>query len=232
MKCKWLFFFSIIALPVSAGGAWQEWQPVVDRAMGEIVEHYETLHPGADIAVDVTSPDPRLKLKACDDNLTLDLSSPPNNGGHLSILARCLSDTPWSIYLKAEADIWKKVVITNRTLARGERITNADIKLKALNIADIRSGVLFAIEAAVGKEAKRHLKAGFPIKINQLAEPMVIKRGDRVQIAAVAGGLRVLMTGTALANGRLGQQIPISNDKSNRKVRAKVVAEGRVEVPM
>ncbi|UTA49456.1 flagellar basal body P-ring formation protein FlgA [Simiduia sp. 21SJ11W-1] len=232
MKCKWLFIIAFISAPASASTAWQQWQPVADNAAAAMIKHYERQYPHADVNVTIDLPDNRLQLKACDENLTLDLANPPSNGGNLSVLVKCESQAPWSIYLKGQAEIWQQVVVTRRPLGRGDVIEPADVALKAFNLAEIRSGALFTPEAAIGKETRRQLKAGFPIKINQLNEPMVIRRGDSVQIAASAGGLKVLMTGTALANGRLGQQIPVSNNRSNRKVRAKVVAEGRVEVPM
>ncbi len=231
MKRRWVLPLIMIVSAASAAGPWQDWTPVVDSAETTVAQYYKRQHPAADIDLKVSAPDDRLKLSACDKNLTIDLSNPPENGGNLSIHVRCSGETPWAIYLKGEVNIWTAILVARHTLPRGHRLQASDMTLTKINITKARSGVLYRPDDADGKELRRGLEAGKPIKIRDLIEPMVIKRGDRVQIAARAEGLQVLMTGTALRNGRLGEQIPISNDRSNRKLRAKVIAQGHVEVP-
>ncbi len=232
MNCRYLFIFCLLLGTASAHASWQAWPTVMESASQTAYSYYQQRYPLADIIIDVDAPDPRLKLAHCANNLTYDLGVPPENGGNLSTQVKCEGSQQWSIYLKMKVAIWTDIVVTAQALKRGSQITKTDLRTQRVNLAETRNGTLYNMEEAVGMELRRSLAAAAPLRIRDLAEPMVIKRGDRVQIAARLGGLRVLMPGTALANGRIGEQIAISNDRSDRKVRAKVIAEGQVEVPL
>lgn len=232
MTCRYLFIFCLLLYATSAQARWQPWPAVMEGASQAAYNYYQQRYPTADIIVDVDAPDPRLKLAECANKLTYDLGVPPENGGNLSAQVKCEGAKQWSMYLKMNIAVWTDIVVTAQALKRGSLLSKADLRLQRVNLAETRNGTLYNAEEAIGMELRRTLAAATPLRIRDLDEPMVIKRGDRVQIAARLGGLRVIMPGTALANGRIGQQIAISNDRSDRKVRAKVIAEGQVEVPL
>jgi flagella basal body P-ring formation protein FlgA len=61
-----------------------------------------------------------------------------------------------------------------------------------------------------------------------LKQPVVIKRGDQTVITAGSGGLRVRMTGKALEDGVLGEQIRVQNLSSKRTIQGEVQPDGSV----
>jgi flagella basal body P-ring formation protein FlgA len=62
-----------------------------------------------------------------------------------------------------------------------------------------------------------------------LDAPLVIKRGDTVSMEANIGGITVKTSGTAISDGRIGQQIRVKNNQSARVINAKVIGSGQVQ---
>ena len=61
-----------------------------------------------------------------------------------------------------------------------------------------------------------------------LKQPVIIKRGDQTVITAGYGGLSVRMTGKALEDGVLGEQIRDQNLSSKRTIQGEVQRDGSV----
>ena len=79
------------------------------------------------------------------------------------------------------------------------------------------------------QEAKRNQ----PLLMRRLRRPVVVHRGDEVQIVVASGSVRVSSQATALAAGRIGDVISVSraSGKSRAKgyrMRARVVGSGMV----
>ena len=84
--------------------------------------------------------------------------------------------------------------------------------------------------AGIGLEVRRNISQGAPLIKSSIQQPMAIKRGEIVTIAAKAGTITVNTTGSALNDGRLGQKIRVRNSQSNRVITGRVVAEGKVQI--
>ncbi|MDN3639966.1 flagellar basal body P-ring formation chaperone FlgA [Simiduia curdlanivorans] len=219
----------------SPSGGEERWHPIdniaktVDTALAS---HYLGLYPNYDIKITVNAPDNRLKFHQCDKQLTVDTQNLPASGGNATAQVKCAGHTPWSLYVSATIEIWGNAVTANTSIARGQVIDESSLTLARTNIASIRKGSLLSIEDAEGLEARRAIRPHQVVRSQDLIEPLVIRKGDAVQVAALLGSLRVITPGTALGNGRVGEHISVTNNRSNRKVRAKVIAEGLVEVPL
>ncbi|BFM11813.1 hypothetical protein R50072_19660 [Simiduia litorea] len=232
-----LAIFSVLLVLYAPGQSFgdQRWQAIDDIAKAvdaALATHYLSLYPDYDIKIAVNAPDKRLKFPQCDNQLTVDTQSLPNGGGNATTQVKCDSEAPWSLYVSAAIEIWGNAVTANTSIARGQVIDEENLILARTNIATIRKGSLLSLDGAKGLEARRAIRPHQVIRSQDLIEPLVIRRGDAVQVAALLGSLRVITPGTALANGRVGEHITVTNNGSNRKVRAKVIAEGLVEVPM
>jgi len=63
-----------------------------------------------------------------------------------------------------------------------------------------------------------------------LEAPVVIKRGDQTVIAAGNANFSVRMTGKALQDGAVGEQIRVQNLASKRTIHGDVQADGTIAV--
>lgn len=124
-----------------------------------------------------------------------------------------------------------EVVVAARALNRGDIVTRQDLKLKTVLENEVRGSWHTDTDALVGQSAKRNIQPGQPVTDRMVEAPKLIDRGDSVKIVAGDGGIQITVMGTALSDGKEGQQINVKNNASGRTVRGLVIAQGLVQMP-
>lgn len=204
----------------------------VDAFLQEALRgEYVGIEPG-NLEVAVSNLDARLRLNKCSAPLRQEITSPRPFGSNLSVKVNCDGAKPWTIYVPARVDVYAEVVVLARSLNRGTVITEDDVVLKRMNIAQAGFGNIRDLSQVVGMELKRRLQAGEPVRLSHVKLPQVVRRGDKVTLEAATGSILVITNGTALANGQVGDQIQVRNEKSKRVVDAEVIAPGKVRVTL
>jgi flagella basal body P-ring formation protein FlgA len=185
-----------------------------------------------DIEVTASNLDARLRLAKCATPLRQEITSPRPYGSNVSVKVNCDAPKPWTIYVPARVDTFAEVAVLARSLARGAVLAREDVVLRRMSTSQGGFGLILDPQQAIGKELKRRLEAGEPVRVSHIKAPQVIRKGDRVVLEASTSGVSVVTTGTALANGEVGEQIRIRNEKSERVVDAEVVAPGKARVAL
>ncbi|RZA05112.1 MAG: flagellar basal body P-ring formation protein FlgA [Moraxellaceae bacterium] len=183
----------------------------------------------ARVEVKVGNLDNRLRLARCDQSLSLSLKDPLNSGGSVNVQVACKGATSWTILVPALAKVYRSVAVASRTLQRGDIITDSDLTNDVKDVSEFRLGFALTPETIVGKQVKFTVNKGEAFRNSALDAPLVIKRGDAVTMEAAAGEIVVRTNGTAVTDGRIGQQIRVKNNQSARIINAKVIEAGRVQ---
>lgn len=206
------------------------------RELGNQVKHYlQAYYQVPDVKrakVSVGRLDSRLRLKACSAPLEMSVSDEQRSGGNLTVHTRCPGPVAWALYVPAQIAVYREVAVASRSLGRGHRLSSADMDQELRDTGQLRQGFVVDPASAIGKELRRPLKPGEPVRLGLLTEPMVVERGDQVRLRARVGTISVDTTGTALGSGRVGDQVRVRNDRSERVVRGRVTAQGTVEVTL
>ena len=187
-------------------------------------------HQKPEYRIEVGKLDRRLKLPLCQTPLVANSVSGSQEIGSISVGVRCNGPKPWSVYIRAQIKLFKKVLVLTESVARGQIITTNMVSLKKKDVSTLRQGYITSINEAIDHEAKRHLTAGTIITPRHFSIRKLIKRGQRVTIQAKTSGLNIKMTGHALMDGIAGQRIRVRNDNSQRIVEGVVTAQGIVQV--
>jgi flagella basal body P-ring formation protein FlgA len=111
---------------------------------------------------------------------------------------------------------------------RGDIIGGGDIEWRKLKISRPLVGYVIDENKIIGKEARKHLLSGNPLRSSDLVSPQIIDRGQTVDLVARGDGLLVNMQGKALANGAEGDRLLVQNTSSGKKVEGLVMASGTV----
>lgn len=185
-----------------------------------------------DIEVAVSNLDPRLRLSKCNAPLRQEITSPRPYGSNVSVKVNCDAPKPWTIYVPARVDTFAEVAVLARSLARGSILTEDDVVLRRMSTSQGGFGLVLDPQQVIGKELKRRLEAGDPVRLSHIKAPLVVRKGDRVLLEASTSGVSVVTTGTALANGEVGEQIRVRNEKSARIIDAQVTAPGKARVAL
>lgn len=117
-------------------------------------------------------------------------------------------------------------LVATRPIAAGTLLAHADLTTVAAAIP----GALADPADAVGKEARRAIPAGRPIRADDVAAPAIVERNQIVPLRYAAGGLSILTEGRALARGGEGDVIRVMNLGSRNTVSGRVLADGTIQV--
>jgi flagella basal body P-ring formation protein FlgA len=181
-----------------------------------------------DSEISVADLDPRLRLTNCSAPLTFSVRDIGDNGGAISVKAQCEGEQPWSLYLSAQVDVYREILVAAVPLGRGTLIDSSVITHQRLNTSTLRQGYLTSANQVLGQQLRRSIDAGEPLREGVLEQPLAVERGDIVTLESTSGTIQVATQAEALSSGRVGEQIRVRNTSSERVVRANILGEGRV----
>jgi flagella basal body P-ring formation protein FlgA len=135
-----------------------------------------------------------------------------------------------TIRATAEIDVFTDVVVTQKPLGRYQPITEDDIELQRLNLADLPSDVITDPDEVLGKRTRRVIGSKTVLRSNLIELPPLVKRGDVVVIIAETAGFKITALGQVKKKGRLGERIPVTNFDSNKLLYGRVLDANTVKV--
>ena len=174
--------------------------------------------------------DNRVRLSACPGPLIAEPAHQTFRGGRITIKVSCETDISWSIYVPLTVVSDVTVVKVNRTLPRGTILNKRDLQELLVRRAPGHLPIINHIEEAIGSALKRPINEGTELQHSMLEAPVIIKRGDQTVIEAGNERFTVRMTGRALQNGAVGEQIRVQNMASKRTVQGQVQANGKIAI--
>ncbi len=173
--------------------------------------------------------DPRLNLSLCPDALIL---SPPQplKLGRNHVKVSCKAGKVWALNVPTDINLMTQVVVLNQPIPKGMSIKDSHLDYQIQNLSKLRNGYYLKKSQVLGKQSKRALQGLTVLNSHVILPAMLVHKGDQVMISASKGAMSVKMPGEALSDGREGRQIRVKNKRSQRIIKATVVARGLVEV--
>lgn len=123
-----------------------------------------------------------------------------------------------------------RVLTVSRPVGRGELLRADMLEWRDVPQRQAGSSSLHDESQVIGMAARRALRPGQALRAGDLQQPVVLQRGDIVNMVYDSPGLRLTTAARALEDGALGQTIAISNLRSKRTVYAVVEAPNVVRV--
>lgn len=189
----------------------------------------ERQYPGSgDLRIKVGRLDPRLRLRRCAHALESTWAPGSARLGQATVAVRCAGARPWKLYVPVRIARQRKVAVTTRPMARGERISNHDLVLESRTLGQQRTAIVLDPRRVQGYTLKYAVAAGKILTARMLDAPKLVRRGHRVVMTAASQGLNIQMKGIALEDGLLGDTIKVRNPASRRVLYATVIATGQV----
>ena len=121
-------------------------------------------------------------------------------------------------YLK----IYKEVYVARDTIKRDQIIEESDLLKVRKNVDRMPREYVTDKTKLIGKISTRTINPSESIQGNSLAEPPMVKSGDRLQIVYETPFIRLSAPGISLAKGLKGERIPVKNSDSKIVVFATV----------
>ncbi len=152
--------------------------------------------------------------------------------GRVSLSADVLVDgvSHGRVSMTGYVDLYDKVVCATRNLSRGEILESRDLCLKRINVSTIPDNYLTCMDVPVGMRMKQNLASNGFLRENMFEDPPLVNRGDNVVLVVRKGNMRIVATGVADQEGRLGDQIQVNNLTTNRVVSGRISGPKTVDV--
>lgn len=155
----------------------------------------------------------------------------PKAGSNTAILSFVLNNGENQILrVWGMIEIKVSVVVVKKTLPNRTLLSAEDLTLEKRELSRLPQDVIFDLNEVLGKETKMSLREGTVLRKAYLAEPLVIKRNQEVEIIAKGKYFEIKAKGIALQPGRLNELIQVKNISSQKTIQARVIEDGKVEV--
>jgi flagellar basal body P-ring formation protein FlgA len=123
-----------------------------------------------------------------------------------------------------------EALVPARAIAQGEVVRAGDLVPSRRPKGEAAPNVVREAEQAIGRAAKRALRAGAIVYQSDLVKPEVVARNEAVTISYEVPGIVVSIRGQALEPGALGDVINVTNVQSKKTLQATIIGPGRVSV--
>jgi flagella basal body P-ring formation protein FlgA len=134
------------------------------------------------------------------------------------------------VVVQAQVRAMDHVVTSRRPLRPGHIIQKDDVYLALIDVRRMPREAVTSLEGAWGKTVVRAIEGNIPLGESVLGEPPIIKKGQVINLIAASPGLKIITQGEARENGRLGQQIKVTNLTSKQDVRGIPIDDRNVRV--
>lgn len=121
-----------------------------------------------------------------------------------------------------------RIVVPARNIARGETIADSDLSYLTVSAARTVAGAITSMDELNGKQARRFLHAGEPLRGDDVRAPILVAKGTTVTMTFAAPGLVLTATGKAMSKGSMGETVTVLNPVSYRQITATVTGAGTV----
>lgn len=135
-----------------------------------------------------------------------------------------------NLSLRVQVDARTEMLTAVRQLLAGTVLTEEDLQLQKHDLSQAGGHPVKNMTDAVGKKLRMTVRAGAPIKSNQLVSVPVIVSGQLVTIIAENAGVRITVSGRARSAGGIGDLIRVQNTVSNKEISARILDASTVEI--
>ena len=131
-------------------------------------------------------------------------------------------------YAAAPADPGARIVVPSHDILRGEVVGESDLAYQIVAAASVFPGVVTSMDDLKGLEARRIVRAGEAVRLDDFRKPILVTKGSTVTMTFTAPGITVTAIGKAMSEGGMGELVTVQNPVSFRQVTAVVTGTGQV----
>ncbi|GMT42794.1 MAG: hypothetical protein IEMM0002_1205 [bacterium] len=132
--------------------------------------------------------------------------------------------------IPVKVELFGDVVSAKTVIRRGDAITPEMLEIAKSALQLPATDFYTEIASAKGLVAVRNIKPGRAILRSDIVKPPDVRSGEIVLMVAERENVVITAKGIAKKDGKIGESIPVVNLRSNKKIYARVIGEGRVRV--
>jgi flagella basal body P-ring formation protein FlgA len=189
--------------------------------------------PNSDASIQLNNPGLRFIVPAeASDAMAIDgLNIDPRTGRFsVFVTAPANSDNAQRQRVSGRIIYQVTIAVPAHGMSIGDVFGPADVTETKLPRERVASDAITNRQQIIGKAARRILRAGETVRAGDIAEPIVVRKGDLVTMALNTPGMQLTAQGKAVEDGAMGTSIRVTNTQSNRVIDAVVVGPNQVVI--
>lgn len=136
-----------------------------------------------------------------------------------------------TIPLDVQVSMFRRVMVARRAINQNAPVGPVDVEPMRLSFSRLTGIGVENAASVVGQRAKRFIPAGTMIDPSMLEPVPLVRRGEFVRVSSITGSVRVVLSGTALQSGFLGDTVTVRTvDNKRVEFDAVVVGPGQVQI--
>lgn len=139
-----------------------------------------------------------------------------------------------NLKIKTEIDSPPMIVVAKGPIRRDEILEEKNLTYAPLPVNEDESNYFTDIKSVLGKQLRRSVSSNQPVTDQMLGEPIVIQRGQLVEVESIAGAVSIKTSGKSLNGGAVGDLVEVEmsdpGSKDRKKLKATIVGTGRVRI--
>lgn len=134
--------------------------------------------------------------------------------------------------IKAAAHVkaYDWVVMSSKSMRKGDYLQQTDVYLTLLNVTKIPRGAINRVDNAIGKHLTRSINANMPVVDIMLNEHTLVKKGQMVFLVIESPGFTIRTTGEIRGNAYVGGKAKVINFASKKVISGVLIDENTVKV--
>jgi flagella basal body P-ring formation protein FlgA len=121
-----------------------------------------------------------------------------------------------------------RIVVPSHSIPRGTTISDSDLAYQTVAPGAVQAGVVTSMNDLDGMEARRVLRAGEPVRPDDVRKPILVTKGSTVTMSFVEPGITLTAIGKAMSEGGMGESVTVLNPISYRQITCTVTGAGQV----
>lgn len=123
-----------------------------------------------------------------------------------------------------------EIPVPNHAIRPGDTVRQRDLEWQHVRAAEIRTNMITDGSRIIGKEARRPLRVGAPIRVSDLREPVTVAKGSTVTMIYRTSVMLLTATARAMESGSRGDTIRVMNTQTKKSIDARILGPDKVEV--
>ncbi|MFK8113907.1 MAG: flagellar basal body P-ring formation chaperone FlgA [Rubripirellula sp.] len=194
----------------------------IERQLPSIHEHFDIQYDPRQPSLAVLRPMAGVtEVRAFD--------APTDGPARFQVTARSV-DGPITTQFVAELIKHPMFSVPRASLPRGHRIAASDLIQRPFPDSEANSAFITDASQIIGKEVRSNVRRGQPIRPSDIGSPILIHRGDLVEIQVHGGGIKVSTNAKAVGEGAESDLIEVDTLRPRKRYVARVVQPGVVEI--
>ncbi|RXZ32939.1 flagellar basal body P-ring formation protein FlgA [Oxalobacteraceae bacterium CAVE-383] len=176
-------------------------------ALSPVIEHFLAIQATGSqnkISVELGRIDPRLNLAACPAPEAF-LPKGSRAFGKTMVGVRCAAPVAWSIYVPVTVRVRGDYYVTAGSLAQGQVIGPQDLSKANGDLTTLPAGVITDPAQAIGRMTSMAMRAGVPLRQDELRSQLVVRQGQSVKVVSNGPGFQISTEAVATSNAVEGQ---------------------------